>query len=80
MCCRWFTGLTNAFSKKLENPKAALGLYFFWYNSVRIHRSLRVIPAMEAGITDRAWGLKTSSPTEDEDALMIELIGIVENR
>jgi len=53
MACRRFTRLTNAFSKKLENLKAALALHFAWYNFVRIHRSLRVTPAMAAA--DRVW-------------------------
>ena len=49
MACRRFTRLTNVFSKKLENLKAALALHFRWYNFVRIHSSLRVTPAMVAG-------------------------------
>lgn len=55
MCCRRFTRLTNGFSKKLENLKAAMALYFFWYNFIRIHRTLRVTPAMEIGIADHVW-------------------------
>ena len=51
--CRRFTRLTNAFSKKLDNLKAALAPHFAWYNFARIHRSLRVTPAMAAGVTDR---------------------------
>lgn len=58
MACRRFTRLTNAFSKKLENLKAALALHFAHYNLVRIHSSLRVTPAMAAGVTDRVWGLE----------------------
>ena len=46
------------FSKKLENLKAALALHFAWYNLVRIHRTLRVTPAMAAGVTDRVWDLR----------------------
>ena len=57
MACRRFTRLTNGFSKKLENLKAALALHFTWYNLVRIHRTLRITPAMAAGVTDRAWEL-----------------------
>jgi len=57
MACRRFTRMTNAFSKKLENLKAALSLHFCWYNFVRIHRSLRVTPAMAADVTNRVWGL-----------------------
>ena len=57
MACRRFTRLTNAFSKKLDNLKAALALHFAYYNFVRIHRSLRITPAMAAGVTDRVWEL-----------------------
>ncbi len=46
---RRFTRLTNAFSKKLDNLRAALALHFAWYNFVRIHRSLRVTPATSVG-------------------------------
>ena len=52
-----FTRLTDAFSKKLDNLKAALALHFAWYNFVQVHRSLRVTPAMEAGITSRVWAV-----------------------
>jgi hypothetical protein len=58
MQMRRFTRLTNAFSKKLENLKAALALHFGWYNFLRVHGSLRVTPAMEAGITDHVWELR----------------------
>ncbi len=57
MGIRRFTRLTNAFSKKLENHIHALSIYFMHYNFVRIHQSLRVTPAMEAGVTDRLWDL-----------------------
>jgi hypothetical protein len=49
---RRFTRLTNAFSKKIDNHCAALALYFFHYNFCRQHKTLRVSPAMAAGITD----------------------------
>ena len=55
---RRFTRLTNAFSKKLDNLRAALALHFAYYDFVRIHRSLRVTPAMAAGVTDRVWELE----------------------
>ncbi len=55
MQLRRFTRLTNAFSKKLENLKASLALYFAHYNFMRIHTSIRMTPAMEAGITDHIW-------------------------
>lgn len=54
---RRLTRLTNAFSKKRENLSAALALYFAYYNFVRIHRTLRVSPAMEAGVADRLWSI-----------------------
>lgn len=55
MHSRRFTRLTNAFSKKLENHAYAMALHFMYYNFVRIHKTLRVSPAMAAGITDRLW-------------------------
>ena len=58
MQMRRFTRLTNAFSKKLENLKAAVALHFAHYNFVRVHSSLRVTPAMAAGITDHLWSVK----------------------
>lgn len=58
MQIRRFSRLTNGFSKKFENHWAALALYFAIYNFCRIHSSIRVTPAMEAGITDHVWELK----------------------
>jgi len=55
MQLRRFTRLTNGFSKKLSHLKAALAIHFTWYNFVRVHQTLRVTPAMEAGIADRIW-------------------------
>jgi|SRR5665213_1581229 len=55
MGMRRFTRLTNAFSKKLENLEANFALYFMHYNFCRIHQTLRVTPAMEAGIADHVW-------------------------
>jgi IS1 family transposase len=57
MGMRRFTRLTNGFSKKIENHEAAVALHYMHYNFVRIHQTLRVTPAMEAGITDRLWSL-----------------------
>jgi hypothetical protein len=62
---RRFTRLTNAFSKKFENHCHMVVLYAVWYNFIRIHKTLRVTPVMEAGITDRLF-------TYDE------LVGIVD--
>jgi hypothetical protein len=58
MSMRRFTRLTNAFSKKLENLQAAVALHFAHYNLVRLHKTLRVTPAMAAGVTDRLWSLE----------------------
>ena len=58
MSMRRFTRLTNAFSKRLENHCHALALYFVYYNFVRIHKTLRVAPAMAAGVSDRLWDIK----------------------
>jgi IS1 family transposase len=57
MSMRRFTSLTNAFSKKLDNHIHALALYFVFYNFTRIHKTLRMSPAMVAGVTDRLWSL-----------------------
>jgi hypothetical protein len=55
MHMRRFTRLTNGFSKKLENHAYAIALHFAYYNFVRIHQTLRMTPAMAAGVTDRLW-------------------------
>jgi IS1 family transposase len=55
MSMRRFTRLTNAFSKKIENHEAAIALYFMHYNFCRLHQTLRVTPAMAAGVSDRLW-------------------------
>ena len=55
MQIRRLTRLTNAFSKKWENLQAAVALHFAYYNFCRVHSSLRVTPAMEAGLTDHVW-------------------------
>ena len=57
MQMRRFTRLTNAFSKKFENHAHMVALYTVWYNFVRIHKSLKVTPAMAAGISDRLWSM-----------------------
>ena len=58
MRMRRFTRLTNGFSKKIENHAYALALFYMHYNFCRIHQTLRVTPAMEAGITDHVWSLE----------------------
>lgn len=55
MSLRRFTWLTIAFSKKVDNLKAALAFHFMYYNFARIHQTLRVTPAMEAGVADHVW-------------------------
>ena len=66
MHIRRFTRLTNAFSKKLENHAYAVALHFMYCNFVRIHSTIKVTPAMEAGLTDHLWDLA-------------ELVGILSN-
>lgn len=65
MGLRRFTRLTNAFSKKFENHCYAVAIYFAYYNFCRVHQTLRITPAMEAGLTDHVWTLA-------------ELVGLVE--
>lgn len=55
---RRFTRLTNAFSKKVENHAAAIAIYFMHYNFARIHQTLRVTPAMAAGVSDHVWEIE----------------------
>jgi hypothetical protein len=57
MHMRRLTRLTNAFSKKLENFKAAVGLHFAYYNFVRMHKTLRMTPAMAGNVTDHIWSI-----------------------
>ena len=65
MSMRRFTRLTNAFSKKVDNLQHALALHFMNYNFVRIHQTLRVTPAMEAGVTDTLWTLEDVAALAD---------------
>ena len=58
MQIRRFARLTNAFSRKIENHVASIALHYMHYNFVRIHQTLRVAPAMAAGLTDRAWSIQ----------------------
>jgi hypothetical protein len=67
MGMRRFTRLTNGFSKKLANLECAVALHFAHYNFCRVHQTLRVTPAMEAGIANHVWTLD-------------ELIGLLEAR
>jgi IS1 family transposase len=58
MKMRRFTRLTNAFSKKVENHRWAIALHFMHYNFCRVHQTLRVTPAMEAGVADHVWSIE----------------------
>jgi hypothetical protein len=68
MSTRRFTRLTNAFSKKFDNHRHALALYFTYYNFVRVHASLKCSPAMAAGVTATLWAMKDLAATVDADA------------
>jgi hypothetical protein len=58
MGMRRFTRLTNAFSKKADNHAAMVAIHFLYYNFGRIHKTLRVTPAMAAGLSDHIWSLE----------------------
>ena len=58
MSMRRYTRLTNGFSKKLENHAAATAIHFLHYNFSRIHRTVRMSPAMAAGVTDTLWSIR----------------------
>jgi hypothetical protein len=58
MSMRRFTRLTNGFSKKVENHAYAVAIHYMHYNFCRIHKTLRVTPTMEAGITDHVWTIE----------------------
>ena len=68
MQMRRFTRLTNAFSKKFENHMRMVALYTVWYNFIRIHKTLRVTPAMAAGLTDTLRGMDDLVRIMDERA------------
>ncbi len=67
MSMRRFTRLTNAFSKKFKNHCHALALYFVVYNFVKMHKTLRMTPAMAAGITERLWSMEDIVALIDAD-------------
>ena len=68
MHMRRFTRLTNGFSKKVENHMHMVALYTMFYNFCRIHKTLRVTPAMESGLTDRVWDMEDILAVMDERA------------
>jgi hypothetical protein len=65
MGLRRFTRLTNAFSKKAENHAYAVALHYMHYNFGRIHKTLRVTPAMETGVTDHVWTMEEIAALQD---------------
>ena len=65
MGMRRFTRLTNGFSKKVQNLEHAVALHFLHYNFARIHKTLRVTPAMQAGISDHVWSLEEIAQLAD---------------
>ena len=77
MSMRRFTRLTNGFSKKIENHGYAVALHFIHYNFARIHKTLRITPAMAAGISDTFGHLRKSHawPTESPRALFCRIDG-----
>lgn len=62
---RRFTRLTNAFSKKVENHACAVALHYMFYNFAKIHKTLRVTPAMQVGIADHVWTLEEIAKLAD---------------
>src|SRR5215472_17092986 len=68
MSMRRFTRLTNAFSKKLDNQADMVALYALWYNFVRVHKTLRMSPAMAAGIETRLWSFEDVVALIDQEA------------
>ena len=84
MSMRRFTRLTNGFSKKLENHGHMVALYFLHYNFCRVHSTLRVTPAMQAGISDHVWSIEelcrllpeaVSSMRQTEKKLILKALG-----
>jgi hypothetical protein len=62
-----FTRLTNGFSKKVENHIAMVAIHAVYYNSARIHKTLRITPAMAAGLSERVWSLEEIVMMTDSD-------------
>lgn len=65
---RRFTRLTNAFSKRFVSHVRMVAIYTMFYNFIRIHKTLRVTPAMQAGLTERVWGFEDIIARMDRDA------------
>ena len=75
MQMRRFTRLTNAFSKKFDNHMHMVALYTVWYNFIRIHKTLRVTPAMEAGLSKTVWDMEDLVRIMDEGAVNLTKAG-----
>lgn len=73
---RRFTRLANACSKELDNHIHALALYFACYNFFRVHKTLRLSPAMATGVTDRHWSLEDIATSIDADALALSRVDL----
>jgi hypothetical protein len=68
MHMRRFTRLTNAFSKKFESHVHMVALYTVWYNFIRIHKTLKISPAMAAGVSETLWSMDDLCVMMDEVA------------
>lgn len=80
MSMRRFTRLTNAFSKRVENHVHALSIYFMYYNFARIHQTLRISPAMAAGVTDWLWSMQDIAMLIEEKAQRVSKRGPYKKR
>jgi len=90
MGMRRFTRLTNGFSKKAENHCHSVALYFMFYNFGRVHQTLRVTPAMQAGLSDHVWTVgeicslvrpkKPASPTKRDHEIIMKALARMELR
>lgn len=75
MSMQRFTRLTNGLSKKVENHAAAIALHFVHYNFARVHQTLRVTPAMAAGLTDHVWSIEEIVKLADSESLSLSRLG-----
>jgi hypothetical protein len=77
MSMRRFTRLTNGFSKKIANHYCATAMYFMYYNFGKIHQTLRVTPAMEAGVSDHVWSLGEIAAYRRNDKTLLDEEGLM---
>ena len=80
MSMRRFTRLTNAFSKKVDNLACAVALHFMYYNFCRIHQSLRMTPAMAAGVTDKLWEIDDIVALLDVKPVILKKSGRIKSK